>query len=212
MNEGNTTSGKGWRLFCGDALTELRGLPDASVDACVVDPPYGLGEPPPIADVLRAWLDGAPYVPKSARGGFMGASWDAFVPGPEAWREVYRVMKPGAHICCFAGTRTADLMGIALRLAGFEVRDTIADFSGRLCWMYGQGFPKSTNVSIALDKAAGAEREPAGYYSRPDGQGRRYDEWNPKEGTATYGDYGIDRRKTAPATDLARQWDGWGLL
>jgi DNA modification methylase len=78
----------------------------------------------------------------------MGATWDGFVPGPATWREVYRVLKPGATLLCFAGARTQDLMGISLRLAGFEVFDC-------LMWIYGQGFGGlGLNIGKALDKAA----------------------------------------------------------
>src|SRR5690625_6994457 len=85
----------------------------------------------------------------------MGKSWDSFVPPPSLWREVYRVLKPGGHALVFAGTRTQDLMTISLRLAGFEVRDVIE-------WLYFSGFPKSHNVSKAVDRRAGAEREVVG--------------------------------------------------
>jgi transcriptional regulator with XRE-family HTH domain len=78
-------------------------------------------------------------------GGFMGRKWDAFVPGPRTWREVFRVLKPGGHIAAFAGTRTWDAMAIALRLAGFELRDTLQ-------WLYGSGFPKSMAVDKAIDR------------------------------------------------------------
>lgn len=106
----------------------------------VTDPPYGLGNCSPrvVSAALAAWLAGDEYQPSGA--GFMGKSWDAFVPGPELWREVYRVLKPGGHAVIFAGSRTVDLMGVAVRLAGFEVRDM-------LHWLYGSGFPKSKNLS-----------------------------------------------------------------
>src|SRR5260221_1048517 len=122
-------------MLHGDALTWLKSLPDNSVDACVVDPPYGLGEVKDIAGLLTAWItdgDDSPYIGKS---GFMGKDWDAGVPGPRYWHEVYRVLKPGAHILCFAGTRTVDLMMISLRLANFQCRDM-------LMWLHGQGLPK----------------------------------------------------------------------
>jgi DNA modification methylase len=92
----------------------------------VSDPPYGLSKEPDIAEVMRHWLAGDRYEHKGA--GFMGKSWDSFVPGPEYWRECYRVLKPGGHMLIFAGTRTADLMSIAIRFAGFEIRDTIDVF------------------------------------------------------------------------------------
>lgn len=115
----------------GDTIERLRALPDASVDAVVTDPPYGLSEhtPEEVTACLVAWSRGEVYKPKG-RGGFMGRAWDAWVPGPECWREVYRVLKPGGHLLSFAGSRTSDLMGIAIRLAGFEMRDAVQ-------WWYG---------------------------------------------------------------------------
>ena len=110
-------------LHHGDCLDHLRTLADNSVDAVVTDPPYGLSAPPDIAVVLAAWMAGERYEHKG--GGFMSAAWDSFVPGPQVWREVFRVLKPGGHAVVFAGTRTVDLMGISARLAGFEVRDVI---------------------------------------------------------------------------------------
>jgi len=83
---------------------------------------------------------------------FMGKAWDYDVPGVDVWREVLRVLKPGGHLLAFAGTRTQHRMAVAIEDAGFEIRDMIA-------WVYGSGFPKSLNVSKAIDKAAGAERE-----------------------------------------------------
>lgn len=74
-----------------------------------------------------------------------GNSWDAFVPPPAVWDECLRVLKPGGHLLAFAGSRTADLMGLSVRMAGFEIRDTIM-------WVYGSGFPKSLDVSKAIDK------------------------------------------------------------
>ena len=67
--------------------------------------------------------------------GFGGKSWDAFVPPPAVWDECLRVLKPGGHLLAFAGARTFDLMGLSIRLAGFEIRDSVA-------WLYGSGFPK----------------------------------------------------------------------
>jgi len=134
------------RLFHGDCLEVLRTLPDNSVDSCVTDPPYGLSREPDIREVLTKWLAGEPY--DHGHGGFMGKAWDSFVPHPDIWREVYRVLKPGGHALVFAGTRTQDLMTISLRLAGFEVRDVIE-------WLYFSGFPKSLDVSKAFDKRKG---------------------------------------------------------
>lgn len=83
---------------------------------------------------------------------FMGAKWDYDVPGVEIWRECLRVLKPGGYLLCFAGTRTQHRMTINIEDAGFEIRDMIA-------WVYGSGFPKSHNISNAIDKHLGAERK-----------------------------------------------------
>lgn len=136
----------GARIAVGDCRSVLAEVPDASVDAVVTDPPYGLSKAPDVAEVLGHWLTGDDY--HHTGSGFMGKSWDSFVPGPAVWRECLRVLKPGGHLLCFAGTRTFDLMGISLRLAGFDIRDTIE-------WLHGEGFPKSTNVSKSIDKARG---------------------------------------------------------
>lgn len=133
-------------VFGAEALAALRGLPDASVDAIVTDPPYGLSNtnPTKVADTLTRWVTGErEYVP--AGKGFMGKPWDAFVPPPALWDECYRVLKPGGHVLAFAGSRTHDLMTLSIRLAGFEIRDSVA-------WLYGSGFPKSLDVSKAIDK------------------------------------------------------------
>lgn len=132
-------------IIHGDSLEELRALEDESIDAVVTDPPYGLGNTSPaqVAECLKAWSAGQTWTPKGR--GFMGKSWDAWVPPPELWREVFRVLKHGGHALVFAGSRTQDLMSISLRLAGFEVRDALQ-------WLYGSGFPKSHNVSKAIDR------------------------------------------------------------
>ena len=83
--------------------------------------------------------------------GFMGKSWDSFVPPPAVWEECMRVLKPGGHMAVFAGARTQDLMGLSIRLAGFEIRDTLG-------WVYSQGFPKSMDVSKAIDRSNGENR------------------------------------------------------
>src|SRR5690625_1135938 len=115
-------------LFQGESTEVLKGLEDNSIDSVVCDPPYGLSKDPDIAKVLSEWVSGdASFVPDGK--GFMSKEWDGFVPPPSLWREVYRVLKPGGHALVFAGTRTQDLMTIALRLAGFEVRDVIE-------WLY----------------------------------------------------------------------------
>lgn len=178
----------------GDCLFELSLLPSDSIDSCVTDPPYGLSKEPVIGDVLSKWLAGEDYT--HTGGGFMGKTWDSFVPGPSIWKEVYRVLKPGAYALVFAGTRTQDLMTIALRIAGFEVRDVIE-------WLYFSGFPKSMDVGKAFDKRDGAEREKV-----PNPLAGKQ---TAAVGTAAYGDYNATSHLTPiPITELARQWDGWG--
>ena len=189
-------------IVTGDCLDALRAIPSESVDAVVTDPPYGLGKPPPAADVLRAWLDGEAY--RATGGGFMGAAWDAFVPSPEVWREVCRVLKPGGHAVIFAGSRTLDWMGMSVRLGGLEIRDTLG-------WAYWSGFPKSMDVSKQLDAAAGAEREVVGIdekWIRRVGMGAGGNTYTSKTfGSASGSNAG---KITFPATDAARRWSGWG--
>jgi hypothetical protein len=227
-----------------DCLAGLRMIPDNFADSIVTDPPYGLS--------------------------FMGRKWDYDVPSEAIWRECLRVLKPGGHLLAFAGTRTQHRMAVRIEDAGFEIRDMIA-------WVYGSGFPKSLDVSKAIDKTeprAGmfspfaahfaerlkvsgksqkevaalfpsktggitgcvwnwanganvptvaqwsvlhpllslsleylplikrieAEREVVGYRDRGFVPG----------GNQVYGEYSGDTRVTAPATDAARQWQGWG--
>jgi site-specific DNA-methyltransferase (adenine-specific) len=76
---------------------------------------------------------------------FMGKDWDHGVPGVQFWIEALRVAKPGAHLFAFGGTRTFHRLAVAIEDAGWEIRDTIM-------WVYGSGFPKSLDVSKAIDK------------------------------------------------------------
>ena len=199
-------------IIHGDCLEELKKLDDNSVDAVICDPPYGLSntKPKQVADVLAAWVTGDTEAVPAKRGGFMGADWDSFVPPPAVWEECMRVLKPGGHMAVFAGARTQDLMGLSIRLAGFEIRDTLG-------WIYGSGFPKSHDIGKAIDKAAGAEREVVGRTKTPfkvDAAAYR--------GTSLQGSVNGDFSKqvdengyrytehTAPATSGAQRWDGWG--
>jgi len=132
------------KIIHGDSLVELAGLEDASVDAVVTDPPYGLSGHPDMTEMLAAWISGREYSP--GKTGFMGREWDKFVPGPAVWKECLRMLKPGGYALVFAGSRTQDLMGLALRMAGFEIRDSIA-------WLYGTGYPAgSSNTDVAGEK------------------------------------------------------------
>ncbi|WP_372395211.1 DNA methyltransferase (plasmid) [Azospirillum sp. HJ39] len=136
--------------------------------------------------------------------GFMGKEWDkrgvAF--DPETWRAVYDRLKPGAHLLAFGGTRTFHRIACAIEDAGFEIRDTVM-------WLYGSGFPKSLDVSKAIDKMAGAEREvvaegPTVRRLRPGADQNKDGSWE-KLGDRTY-----THTVTAAATEAARQWEGWG--
>jgi DNA modification methylase len=158
----------GYVLHQGDCLDVMRGMDANSVDTVVTDPPYGLSDhnPQAVIDCLRSWLDGDAY--HSDKKGFMGKAWDAWVPGPDVWRECLRVLKPGGMMLVFAGTRSMDLMSLAIRLAGFELRDSIGyahDGGGAplMAWTYGQGFPKSLAIDKALEKAIVAEIEKQGH-------------------------------------------------
>lgn len=135
---------------------------------------------------------------------FMGKNWDHGVPGVPFWEAALRVAKPGCHLLAFGGTRTYHRLMVAIEDAGWEIRDCIM-------WVYGSGFPKSHDVSKAIDKAAGAGRAIVGLrgYSSPDIRG------NSSNGRGISGpeNEGRDRLNvpiTAPATDAARQWEGWG--
>ena len=193
-------------LHHGDCLEVLRTLPDNSVDSIVTDPPYGLSntKPAQVADVLKSWVTGDTEAVPAKRGGFMNNDWDSFVPPPAVWQECLRVLKPGGHVAVFAGARTQDLMGLSIRLAGFEIRDTLG-------WVQGSGFPKGQDLGKAIDKMKGAKREVVGGYVRPDGSGPRDNVVASKYSGTVYraGGDGNDGFATAPATDEARKWDGW---
>lgn len=133
---------------------------------------------------------------------FMGKKWDYDVPSVEIWTECLRVLKPGGHLLAFAGTRTQHRMAVRIEDAGFEIRDMIA-------WVYGTGFPKSLDVSKAIDKAAGAEREVVGV--RSDFAAKAG--FSKRPNTANAGGYVNPQTAgqiTAPSTEDAKQWQGWG--
>lgn len=130
---------------------------------------------------------------------FMGKGWDNAVPGP-AWAEqCFRVLKPGAHLIAFAATRTLHQLTTVLEQAGFEIRDIIG-------WLRWTGFPKSHDVSKAIDRERGAERKVVGV--RHDGVGNTARSLHKREGFAASRESTFE--VTAPATDDARRWNGWG--
>lgn len=131
-------------IQCGNNLLILKTKKDNTYDSCVTDAPYGLGKEPNPYEMLRAWLD---YGYMEVKGkGFMNKEWDAFVPQPNFWKEIYRVLKPGAFAICFFGSRTYDWGVMAMRLAGFEIRD-------QMQWLYGQGMPKGRDIGKATGEA-----------------------------------------------------------
>jgi site-specific DNA-methyltransferase (adenine-specific) len=191
------------QLYLGDCLDILPTLADVSVDAIVCDPPYGLADHHPrvIAETLAAWLAGDRASVPDGRG-FMGREWDRFVPPPAVWDECLRVLKPGGHLLAFSAPRTVDLMTLSIRLAGFEIRDS-------LMWVFGSGMPKGQNIGKAIDKAAGVERAVVGRRDRyRDGRERQnLGDRNEVYGTGLTANGVVD--VTAPATDDAARWEGW---
>ncbi|UJD21255.1 DNA methylase [Mycobacterium phage Eyeball] len=137
--------------------------------------------------------------------GFMGKKWDGsgIAFDVEMWEQCLRVLKPGGHLLAFGGSRTWHRLTVAIEDAGFEIRGSIA-------WLYGSGFPKSLDVSKAIDKAAGAEREVIGTKLGQPGYSLAE---NVNEGRTAYGtftDSASECAITAPATDAAKRWSGWG--
>jgi hypothetical protein len=121
----------------------------------------------------------------------------------QAWAtEALRVLKPGGHLLAFGGTRTYHRLACAVEDAGFEIRDSVI-------WLYGSGFPKSLDVSKAIDRAAGAEREVLGTRRAGIHRAGRTDE----EGGIMLGGPPEELKQapiTAPATPEAQRWQGWG--
>ena len=234
------------RVICGEALEQLRLLAAESIDALVTDPPAGISFMGKTWDAPGSYgysdgadRAGAPPTVNLARnptcqtcGGRMragaatrGCECDhpafnnvelrlrdriAFIGAMTAiFSECLRVMKPGAHGLVWAIPRTSHWTATALEDAGFEVRDVVTH-------LFGSGFPKSLDVSKAIDKAAGAEREVLGVEdprSSFDGKTRASSaintNWREAEGRDDVRDLS-KRVVSAPATDAAKQWDGWG--
>lgn len=129
---------------------------------------------------------------------FMNRKWDHDVPGIDVWQEALRVLKPGGHLLSFFGTRTYHRGVVAIEDAGFEIRDQIG-------WLYGSGFPKSHDVSKAIDRANGAER-----IKVPASGGLHKNRLMNDDGWAKIGDDGALMDSSKPATPQAQQWEGWG--
>lgn len=203
-------------VYAGDCLKVLRELPDASVDSVCTDPPYGIGW------LGHEWDQFGQFGALSANHGGSNVSYGGKPhPAMEAGRydlsraanvrfgewcqvwaaECLRILKPGGHILVFGSTRTHHRLACGIEDAGFELRDEIH-------WVFGQGFPKSLNVSKAIDRHLGVEPTKIGERLvnggiRNDGLvggSPRMDERPGDELTAV----------TVPTTATAATWDGWG--
>ena len=131
--------------------------------------------------------------------GMMKKSWDSsgIAFNVEVWKECLRVLKPGGYLLAFGGTRTYHRMVCAIEDAGFEVRDCIM-------WVYFDGFPKSHNISKAIDRKSGEKGEVVGVGRNFGGtQNKKYDR-------NTYHEYGAEWEVTVPVTEQAKRWKGWG--
>jgi DNA modification methylase len=204
-------------LHQGDCIEVLQSIPEHSVDAIVTDPPYG------ISFMGKQWDQPGEFGSASRRGGgpnrrrgdhdaaLNAGTYDLSRPAMQnfqrwctAWGSAgLRVLKPGGHLLAFGGSRTWHRLATGIEDAGFEVRDSIA-------WLYGSGFPKSLDVSKAIDKAAVAEREVIGTTSAGRSSLQRVSrvEHGYRDNLTQVDPGAIE--VTAPATAAARQWQGWG--
>jgi DNA modification methylase len=239
-----------WEVRYGDCLEVMRGTAEASVDAVVCDPPYGLGFMGKKWDTPGTFVERKPE--RRNRFDHVGGNHNPASPQDsartrlaearkfqefcETWaRATLRVLKPGGHLLAFGGTRTCHRLACAIEDAGFEIRDEVdlwydadeqfANFfdslkpeqqdglrrvsgSPHLSWLYGSGFPKSLDVSKAIDRAAGAEREVIG--QRRGGPALTIGGDNKRPWHERQADRGGEYDITALETDDARQWRGWG--
>jgi DNA modification methylase len=191
-------------LINDDCIEAMKRMEIASVDSIVTDPPYHL-----ISMVKRLSKTNKDDIDKNftkiipgqktnpyetISRGFMGQTWDGgdIAFRPDVWVEAYRVLKPGGHLLAFGGTRTYHRMVCAIEDAGFEIRDQIG-------WVYGSGFPKSYNISKAIDKAAGVECDVIGSKKSVN-----------SNNTNSMGIYNLEYNITNPTSSEAKQWEGWG--
>lgn len=190
-------------LYNDNCLTVLKALDENSIDTCITDPPYHL-----TSIVKRFGKEnsapakyGTDGVFARASAGFMGKEWDGgdIAFRPETWAEVYRVLKPGAYLLAFGGTRTYHRMACAVEDAGFIVMDCAV-------WAHGQGFPKALNLSKAIDRRLGAERKVIGQAS---GMGKQNPEWNGTAQGRKENYFKPTYDVTEPVTEEAQLWNGW---
>lgn len=131
---------------------------------------------------------------------FMGKAWDYQVPTTDIWKECLRVLKPGGHLLAFGGTRTYHRLVVNIEDAGFEIRDQIM-------WIYGSGFPKSMDISKAIDKEAGVERELGPTVGELNGRNTTNHE---KKHEIFAQVNGWDKPTTVPTSEDAKRWSGYG--
>lgn len=150
-------------------------------------------EGPMIAQLIWHWQTTGEN-PRVTGKGFMGNEWDALVPPPNAWRAAWRVLKPGAYLLTFAGTRTDDLVALSLRFAGFRVED-------RIIWLNGQGMAKRRRLDLAVDTYLGMKEQRPVIRPRP----------NPSATKTTYGKMApaSEQLETSAATPEAVRHVGW---
>lgn len=203
-------------LWDGDCREVLAGFEANSFDACVTDPPYHFAsivkrfakENPEDVEknfALRKLPTQGTGVFARASRGFMGKAWDGgqIAHEPETWAAVLRVLKPGAHLVAFHAPKNWHRLALAIEEAGFEIRDN-------LLWLFGSGFPKSHNVSKAIDKALG-QKGRLGEYRTPTHAGNERmhegyqrpwrDDPDAEAGTL---------REYLPGSDLAIKFNGFG--
>jgi site-specific DNA-methyltransferase (adenine-specific) len=201
------------KILTADCVAAMADMEADSIDAIVCDPPYGLGfmgkewdEASRMASVPPSGTPDTPLGRFNTGKGPAAVAFDglAFQAWSQAWAtQAFRILKPGAHLLAFGGTRTYHRLACAVEDAGFEIRDS-------LLWLYGSGFPKSLDVSKAIDKAAGAEREVVGPSARHV-SGKPEQRTAGLNGSATFAEtVGMGAELTAPATPEAQQWQGWG--
>jgi len=194
-------------LHAGDCMEILAGLEECSIDSVVCDPPYHL------TSIVKRFgsanaapaKSGKSGAYKRASAGFMGKQWDggdiAFTP--ELWALVWRTLKPGGHLVAFSGTRTYHRMACAIEDAGFEIRDQLA-------WCYGSGFPKSHDVSKAIDRTLGCERAKVRVENprNPKATGGGRD--GAEGATRPWIESAMERGFHEAVSDEAVSWRGWG--
>lgn len=198
---------KGSSIILGDCVSTMGNLRlfGAQFDSCVCDPPYHL-----TSVVKRFGKEGAAPAKQGNDGafqrvskGFMGQSWDGgdISYRPETWKAAYDVLKPGAHLVVFGGTKSFHRIACAIEDAGFELRDT-------LMWIYGSGMPKSHSVAKGIDSTLGKKGDHIVTGSPVKrmipGADQDRDGWIKDNGRMYEpGDY-------APATEQAEKYSGWG--